>query len=96
LTGGIPAHSGKDSIAHILYIKNKFPEIYKKTYKFLEPKDYINLRFAGKFAASFDSIALHWVTDNRDISNVVYDDRFLKMSTIDREKLPELRRAVDI
>ncbi len=96
LTGGIPAHSGKDSIAHILYIKNKFPEIYKKTYKFLEPKDYINLRFTGKFAASFDSIALHWVTDNRDISNIVYDDRLLKMSTIDREKLPELRRAVDI
>jgi len=86
LTGGIPAHSGKDSIAHILFIRNEFPEIYKKTYKFLEPKDYINLRFTGKFAASFDSIALHWVTDNRDISNIVYDDRLLKMSTIDREK----------
>jgi xylulokinase len=96
LTGGIPTHSGKDSIGHILYIKKEFPEIYKKTYKFLEPKDYINLRFTGRFAASFDSITLHWVTDNRDISNVVYDDRLLKMSTIDREKLPELRRAVDI
>lgn len=25
LTGGIPAHSGKDPVAHILYIKNELP-----------------------------------------------------------------------
>jgi xylulokinase len=96
LTGGIPTHSGKDPVAHILLIKNEFPEIYRQTYKFLEPKDYINLCFTGKFAASFDSIALHWVTDNRDISNIVYDDKLIKISTLDREKLPDLRRAVDI
>ena len=96
LTGGGPSHSGKDPIAHILYIKNERPDIYEKTYKFLEPKDYINLRFTGRFAASFDSIALHWVTDNRDITNVVYDDKLLKMSTLDRDKLPDLRRTNDI
>jgi xylulokinase len=96
LTGGAPSHSGKDPIAHILYLKNEHPAIYKNTHKFLEPKDYVNLRFTGKFAASFDSIALHWVTDNRDISNVVYDDILLKRSTIDRDKLPELRQTNDI
>ena len=44
LTGGVPTHSGKDPIAHILFIKNERPEIYRKTCKFLEPKDYLNLR----------------------------------------------------
>lgn len=96
LTGGIPCHSGRDPIAHILYIKNELPDIYEDTYKFVEPKDYINLRLTGRCAASFDSVALHWVTDNRDIFNIAYDDRLIKMSTIDREKLPELRRATDI
>jgi len=96
LTGGAPSHSGKDPIGHILYIKNQLPEIYQNTYKFLEPKDYINLRFTGRFAASFESITLHWVTDNRDISNVTYDDKLLKISSIEREKLPDLKRAVDI
>ncbi len=96
LTGGAPVHSGKDPIAHILYIKNELPEIYKKTYKFLEPKDYINLQLTGKFAASYDSIALHWLTDNRDISSIKYDDRLIKMSTMDRKKFPDLMRAVDI
>ena len=96
LTGGIPAHSGKDSLAHILYIKHAHPDIYDRTYKFLEPKDYINLRLTGYFMSSFDTITLHWVTDNRDIARVAYDDRLIRISTLDREKLPELGRAVDI
>ena len=96
LTGGVPTQVGKDPIAHILYIKNEFPEIYRATYKFLEPKDYLNLRLTGRFAASYDSIALHWLTDNRNISNVVYDDRLIAMSTLDREKLPDLKRAIDL
>ncbi|RME43247.1 MAG: xylulose kinase, partial [Caldilineae bacterium] len=96
LTGGIPAQSGKDPIAHILYIKHQHPEVYRQTYKFLEPKDYINLRLTGRFAASYDSIALHWLTDNRDLSRVRYDDRLLRYAGVEREKLPDLKRAVDI
>ncbi len=96
LTGGIPTLSGKDSIAHILYIKDTRPDIYTKTYKFLEPKDYLNLRLTGKFAATFDSITLHWLTDNRDLTAVAYDDRLLKLAGIEREKLPDLIRATDV
>ncbi len=96
LTGGIPSRSGKDSIAHILYIKNTLPEIYKNTYKFLEPKDYLNLLLTGRFACSQDSIALHWVTDNRDINNIKYHPRLLKFSTVDPEKFPEIKRSVDV
>jgi xylulokinase len=94
LTGGIPTHSGKDSIAHILFIKEQFPEIYRQTYKFLEPKDYLNLRLTGQFAASPDSITLHWVTDNRDINNVHYSERLIRMCGIDGDKLPPLKPAV--
>jgi xylulokinase len=36
------------------------------------------------------------VTDNRDIHNIRYDDRLINMSGMDRDKLPELRPAVDI
>lgn len=96
LTAGAPAHSGKDPIAHILYIQHERPGVYAGTYKFLEPKDYLNLCLTGKFAASYDSIILHWVTDNRDISKIVYSDRLLKLAGIEREKLPDLQRAVDV
>lgn len=90
ITGGGPSPSGKDSISHILYIQKKLPEIYKKTYKFLEPKDYLNLYFTGKFAASYDSITVHWLTDNRDINNVRYSEELLRISGVDVAKLPDL------
>ncbi len=96
LTGGLPAHSGKDSIAHILFIKHQHPDIYRRAYRFLEPKDYLNLRLTGQYAASHESITLHWLTDNRDIANVRYNDQLLRWSTLDRAKLPELKRAIDI
>ena len=91
LTGGVPATAGKDPIAHILYLKHVHPEIYDRTYKFLEPMDYLGFRLTGHMATSFDSITLHWLTDNRDIRKIRYHDGLVKLSTIDREKLPDLK-----
>ena len=93
LTGGAPGISGKDPFAHILYLKHVHPKIYQRTYKFLEPIDYIGLRLTGNFAASFNSITLYWLTDNRNIENVKYHDGLIKLSTIDRAKLPDLKPA---
>ncbi len=90
LTGGAPTKSGKDSLAHILYVKDKLPKTYEATYKFLEPKDYLNLWLTGTFAATYDSILLHWVTDNRDINNITYNRQLLQLTGIDRDKLPDL------
>ena len=90
ITGGAPSISGKDSLAHILYIKDELPEIYSKTYKFLEPKDFLNLYFSGQFLSSYDAITMHWVTDNRDINHIQYHDGLLKMVGLDRAKLPDL------
>ena len=95
-TGGVPSLAGKEPVAHILFLRHERPEIYEAAYKFMEPKDYLNLRLTGKFLATTDSITLHWVTDNRDIYNVHYDDKLLAQSTLRREKLPDLRRAVDV
>lgn len=96
LTGGAPSSSGKDPLGHILYLQHEHPEVYRRTYKFLEPKDWLNLRLSGRFTASYDSIALHWVTDNRNLSRLTYDDRLLKMTGLHREKLPELVPAASV
>ncbi len=91
LTGGVPSRTGKDSLGHILYIQHEHPDVYARTFKFLEPMDYLNLRFTGQFAASYDSITGHWLTDNRDLSRVRYVDGLVAMSGVDREKLPDLK-----
>ncbi|MDA8344640.1 MAG: FGGY-family carbohydrate kinase [Thermaerobacter sp.] len=95
-TGGIPAGSGKDSIAHILYLRAERPELYAAAACFLEPKDYLNARLTGRLAATVDSIALHWVTDNRDAARVRYDAGLLRAVGVERSKLPEILRSTDI
>jgi len=96
LTGGAPAGSGKDSIAHILYLRHDVAEVYDAAAKFLEPKDYLNYRLTGKMAASFDSIALHWLTDNRDPRSIDYDEDLLGYAGLDRKRLPDLFPATDV
>jgi len=95
-TAGIPAQSGKDSIAHILWLKHEEPETYRRAHRFLEPKDWLNAQLTGRSAASFDSIALHWVTDNRHPDRIRYDPALLRLAGIEPSQLPELLAATDI
>jgi len=90
LTGGMPSMTGKDPAAHMLFIRDVMPEMYARTYKFLNVLDYMNLRLTGEFVASFDSIVTSWVTDNRKPDDVHYDNSLIHMLGIDREKLPDI------
>ncbi len=90
ITGGAPGLSGKDPVAHILWLRDNEPDVYEATHCFLEPVDWLNQRLTGRFAASHDSIALHWVTDNRRPGRVRYDSKLLAMAGLDRAKLPDL------
>ena len=89
-TGGAPSHSGKDSVAHILWLKHERPEVYRAAHKFLEPCDYLNARLTGRLVTSFDAVVAHWLTDNRDITDVHYDDQLIDWCGIDQAKLPDL------
>jgi len=96
-TGGGPSLSGKDPLAHILWIKDQHTEIYDKTYMFLEPQDYINLKFTGKFAASYASIQMHFLTDIRNINDIKYYNKLMKMAKVDSNKFPtDLRWSTDV
>ncbi|WP_288427478.1 FGGY-family carbohydrate kinase [uncultured Agrobacterium sp.] len=96
LCGGAPALSGKDPASHMLLIRDAFPEIYAKTYKFLNVLDYMNLRLTGRFCATQDSILTSWVTDNRRPDDIRYDEGLIAMSGIDRDKFPDLVRCTDV
>ena len=89
-TGGVPSHSGKDPIGHILFLRHERPEVYAKAAKFLEPCDYLNARATGRVVASYDSIVAHWLTDNRDLSKVTYDQQLLDWCGLRPDQLPPL------
>jgi xylulokinase len=96
LTGGAPTKAGKDPIGHIAYLRAERPDVYRRTQVFLEPKDYINFRLTGQAAASFDSIAMHWVTDNRNPHNIDYEPELLDYCGIDWHLLPDLTPATSV
>ncbi len=96
LCGGAPALSGKDPAGHMLFIREAHPEVYAKTYKFLNVLDFFNLRLTGRYCATQDSILTSWVTDNRSLSNIRYDDGLIAASGIDYDKFPELVRCTDV
>ncbi len=90
LTAGAPVHSGADALSHILFLLHERPDVYRRADKLLEPADYINLRLTGRFAASPATIYPYFLTDNRDVGRIRYDETLIAWSGIDAAKLPEL------
>ncbi|MHA1341722.1 MAG: xylulokinase [Promethearchaeota archaeon] len=89
-TCGAPGLSGKDIIGHILWFKEKHPDIYNATWKFLDCKDYLNFKLTGKIGTSYDCGILTWVMNTKDPNNFHYDKKLLKKTKIDGKKLPDL------
>ena len=90
IVGFPPTLKGVDALGHMLFIKHERPEIYRRTYKFFEPMDYINMRLTGKFAATQNTVLPMMMVDNRRLNVQEYDPWLVKTGGIDREKLPDL------
>ena len=96
LTGGAPALSGKDPAGHMAYLLDEEPARYERTYKFLNVLDFLNLRLTGRFCATRDSILTSWVTDNRRVHDVHYDDRLIRILGINADKLPQIVASTEV
>src|SRR5262249_6864275 len=57
---------------------------------YLEPVDYLTMRFTGRAAASHASMSAAWLTDNRDLGRLEYDPVLVGKLGLDAGKLPPL------
>ena len=89
-TAGMPSTSGADPIGHMLHLERDQPEIARAARWFLEPVDYLSMRFTGVAAASHASMTAAWLTDNRHCDVLAYDARLVAKAGIDAGKLPPL------
>jgi xylulokinase len=88
--GGIPTPSGDDGLGHMLYLQHDAPAIAGAARWFLEPVDYLSMCFTGRAAASRASMMGAWLTDNRNLAVLDYDDTLVRLAGVDRSKLPPL------
>ena len=86
--GGMPTRSGDDPLGHMLYLQHDAAN--SATRWFMEPVDYLSMRFTGRAAASHASMMSAWLTDTRDLSVLDYDDTLVRLAGIDRARLPPL------
>jgi len=88
--GMMPLPSGNDSLSHMLWVRHERPELYQRTHKFLEPVDFLIARLTGTCSANLCTAFPLLLTDNRDLASLDYDADLLRMSGLERDKLPDL------
>ncbi len=79
--------------AKILWLQDNYPDIYKKTYKFLQPKDYIAYLLTGEFVTDYSDAS---GTNLFDIQKKVWSRDIISQIKIDADKLPELIPSIQI
>jgi xylulokinase len=87
-SGGVPSTSGDDPIGHMLHLDRDRSDVTARWY--LEPVDYLAMRFTGIPAASPMSMTAAWLTDNRHPGAPAYDERLVELSGVDPVRLPPL------
>ncbi len=89
-TGGVPSTSGDDPLGHLLFLEHALPEVAQRARWYLEPVDYLTMRFTGVAAASHMSMTGAWLTDNRRLDLLAYDATLVERSGVAAAKLPPL------
>jgi xylulokinase len=87
-TGGIPG--GNDPVGHMLNLATNYPDVAAAARWYLEPVDYLAMRFTGVAAATHASMTAAWLTDNRRLDHLAYDDDLVQRAGVDGTKLPPL------
>jgi xylulokinase len=95
ITGGSPGKAGKDAISKIVWLKEEAPEIYQRSHRLLDVKDYLIYRCTGGFVTSRDCANVSWMMDARP-GKFCWSRTILKKYGIDEEKLPEIKKSTDI
>jgi xylulokinase len=89
-TGGVPSIFGGDPVSHMLFLERDQPEIASAARWYLEPVDYLTMRFTGRPTASHASMSGAWLTDNRRLDKLEYDPVLVGKLGLDSAKLPPL------
>ncbi len=83
---GIPDCNGLCPVSKLLWVKNREPELYAKTYKFLLLEDYVIMRFTGKFVSERSLLS---TTGYFDIAHDCLWGEMLRRIGVDEAKIPE-------
>lgn len=85
--------SASDSITKLMWIRDHLPAVYKDTYKMLNAKDYIIYKLTNQFVTEPSDASS---TCLLDLNTLDWSDEIIKVSKLDKDKLPNILRSIDI
>src|SRR5580704_9616095 len=91
LTGRLPDRDGTDPLGHMLHLERDREEVSGRARWYLEPVDYLTMRFSGVASASPASMLATYLIDTRHPRSLEYDRRLIARIGLPEEKLPPLR-----
>jgi len=78
--------SSSYSLEKLMWVRDNEPYIYNKTYKTLNPKDYIVTRLTGRFLTDYSDASS---TNAFDLNTFKWSEKILDAAGIDMDKFPE-------
>ena len=81
------------SASKFMWIKDNEPEIYRKTYKFLNAKDYLNFRFTGRLAMDRTDASGSTIYD---LKANAWSQKLADHAGLDLAKFPDIVASTDI
>jgi len=80
-------------IAKVMWYKDNLPEVYKKTYKFLQYKELIVERLTGEIATEYGDMSMNGMLNAKTKE---FSDRIFEAADVDRGKMPRIMNSHDI
>ena len=93
ITGAVSS-SVKDPMWKYKWVENNEPEVFAKTYKWLDVKDYLICRCTGEFTMTQDSAFGTLLYDTRP-GKQCWSEKLCKMFGINMEHLPKIIKSTD-
>lgn len=90
LANGAPNLSGKDPLSKMLWFREQRPDLWQRTARLLDVKDWLLHRCTGEFATTADVAHLTWLMNNRTCE---WAPAWLERFGIAAERLPRIVRA---
>lgn len=89
IANGAPAKNGMDPITKMHFLMRNEPDVWARTHRTLDVKDWLLHRATGRFVTTADSANLTWLMDTRP-GREGWSETLSKMTGTPLDKLPEI------
>ena len=76
-----------------MWLKENLPEVYRRTFRFLQPKDYLIRQLTGAFVTDYSDAS---TTAALDMRTRRWAEDLLKLAGIETAKLPEIHASTEV